>query len=167
MPNPGSLSFFSFVCAVISLIVWLLTSQASKLSCGKLPADGVLESPLLTTSKNTPVATYAPSYAKDNGCPTTLSTDNLSCRNCLLGSNNEQQGIFDHCDSAITSKGVDILPGQIGRVAWTATVEDQAGHAATADCAVCVDHSDKPYTTLGHCPKPFTTLTLCDFGKLK
>lgn len=140
--------------------------QAAKITCGALPADGVVETPLLTKDKSTPVATLIPAYVKINGCPTTLNTDNLSCRNCLLGSTKEQQGILDHCDSSITSKGVNILPGQIGRVAWTVTVEDQAGREATTDCAVCADHGDKSFTTLGHCPKPFTFATPCDYGNL-
>lgn len=140
--------------------------QATKISCGSMPANGIVETPLLTKNKATPVATYSPAYTKANGCPTTLITDNLSCRNCLVGSNKEQQGSWDQCDSSITSKGVNIFPEQIGRVAWTVTVEDQADHEATADCAICADHGDKTFTTLGHCPKPFTTATPCDFGNL-
>ena len=140
--------------------------QAALISCGALPADGVVETPLLTKDKTTPVATYSPAYAKANGCPTTLFTDNLSCRNCLVGSTKQQGGGLDHCDSSISSKGVNILPEQIGRVAWTVTVEDKAGREAITDCAICADHGDKAFTTLGHCPKPFTTATPCDFGNL-
>ena len=77
-----------------------------------------------------------------------------------------QEGILDNCDSSISSKGVSILPKQIGRVAWTVTAEDQAGREATTDCAICADHGEKAFTTLGHCPNPFTTATACDFGNL-
>jgi hypothetical protein len=142
------------------------SAKATLISCGALPADGVVETPLLTKTKNTPLSTYTPAYAKANGCPTTLITDNLSCRNCLLGSPKIQEGDLDHCDSSITAKGVNILPGQVGRVAWTVTVQDQADHEATRDCAVCADHGDKAFSTFGHCPKPFTTSTACDFGNL-
>ena len=140
--------------------------QASKISCGAVPANGILETPLLTKDKTTPVATYSLAYVKTHGCPTTLVIDNLSCRDCLLGTSKEQQGSLDHCDSSINSKGVNVFPEQLGRVAWTVTVQDQANHEATADFAVCADHGDKPYTTLAHCPNPFTTATPCDFGNL-
>lgn len=144
-------------------VIWL---QASRISCGALPADGVVETPLLTKDKTTPVATYSPVYTKANGCPTTLITDNLSCHDCLLGSTKQKNGILFPCDSSITSSGVNIFPEQLGRVAWTVTVEDQAGREATTDCAICADHGDKFFTTLGHCPKPFTTTTSCTFGNL-
>ena len=143
--------------------VIVLLLQASKISCGSTPADGVLVTPLLSEDKSYPVATFSPAYTKANGCPTALVTNNLSCRNGLLGF---QGGSWDHCDSSITSKGVEIFPEQIGRVAWTVTVKDQADHDATADCAICVDHGDKGFTTLGHCPKPFTAATPCDFTNL-
>ena len=113
------------------------------------------------------MATYIPAYTKTNGCPTTLTAKGLSCRNCLLGSSKEQQGSLDHCDSTITSKGVNIFPEQLGRVAWTVTAEDQAGHQAVTDCALCADHGDlQLFSTLGHCPKPFTAATSCDIGNL-
>jgi len=83
-----------------------------------------------------------------------------------VGSNQEQQGSWDHCDSSIASKGVNIFSEQIGRVAWTITAEAQADHEANADYAICADHGDKTFPTLGHCPKPFTTATPCDFRNL-
>ena len=136
------------------------------ISCGALPADGVIEAPLLTKTKTSPVATFNPAYTKANGCPTTLISDNLSCHDCLLGSTQQQQGSLDHCDSSITSSGVNVFPEQLGRVAWTVTVEDQAGHEATTDCAICAEHGDKTFTTLGHWPKPFTSTTSCTFRNL-
>ena len=139
--------------------------QAAGISCGDLPANGVVETPVLSKSA-TPMATFKPSYKKANGCPTTLISDNLACRNCLLGLTQQQAGILDHCDSSITAEGVDIGAKQIGRVAWTVTVEDQAGHEAATDCAICADRGDKATSTLGHCPKPFTTTTPCDFGRI-
>ena len=145
---------------------WL--PQADQISCGALPADGVVETPkaIKKAEKLEPVATFSPAYMKANGCPVTLLTDNLSCRNCLLGFDKVQEGSWDHCYSSITSQGVVILPDQIGRVAWTVTVEDQSSHEATADCAVCADHADKDFTTVGHCPKPFNAATTCELGIL-
>jgi len=55
-------------------------------------------------------------------------------------------GSWDHCDSSIASKGVNIFSEQIGRVAWTVTVEAQADHEAKADYAICADHGDKTFT---------------------
>lgn len=141
-------------------------AQASRISCGALPPDGVLEAPLVTADRAAALATFAPAYTKGNGCPTTLIADNLACRDCMLGSSILQEGSWDRCDSATRSTGVNIFAKQLGRVAWTVTAEDQAGHEATADCAVCVDQGERDASTLGQCPKPFTAATACTFGML-
>ena len=135
-------------------------AQKAKISCGALPSNGVLQGSALSHSAD-PLAVFTPSYAKANGCPVTLFTDNLSCKNCLLGSSLDAS--HGHCDSQITSKGVAIGAKQLARVAWTVTATDQAGGEATADCAVCVDQAG---TSVGHCPNPFTPATPCKAGSL-
>ena len=84
---------------------------------------------MLSLDKTSPVATYSASYSKTNGCPITIQTDNLSCRNCLYGSSKEQQGKEDFCDSTANSKGVSILPEQVWLVSLIAPAHCMTCHA--------------------------------------
>ncbi|KAK9844057.1 hypothetical protein WJX81_003112 [Elliptochloris bilobata] len=135
----------------------------SLLSCGELPANGVLEVPLLVKSKTTNAAVYMPSYAKKNGCPVAFTTDGLACKDCLLDMDKQQAGVLDHCASEITAAGVAVGVKQLGRVSWVDTVTDQAERQLSKDCSVCVDFGT---SNVIKCPRPYTPTKPCVSGNL-
>ena len=142
-------------------------AQASKLSCGALPSNGVVRGPRSGRGRD-PLAVYTLSYAKANGCPVALAADNLACQDCVVGSSLDTSTW--HCNSRVTSRGVAIGAEQLARVAWTVTATDQAGGQATADCAVCVEQARRGErgreAYRGRCPDPFTPTTPCQAGSL-
>ena len=119
--------------------------------------------PYLSLDKAAVAAVFKPAYAKKNGCPVAFTTDNLSCKDCLLSSSKQQAGVLDHCASTITAAGVTVGAAQLGRVSWVDTVTDQAERQVSKDCSICVDHGAKDVIK---CPRPYTFATPCDAGHL-
>ena len=62
--------------------------NASRIDCGT-PSNGISTTPLLAVAKDTPIATFTPTYVKANGCPVRSKISQLSCKNCWLGGNTE------------------------------------------------------------------------------
>ena len=155
----------SATCSTLVTVTDKEALDATKVSCGQLPATGVIDIPKGTTT-NLPV--YVPSYTKANGCPAEVQASNLYCQNCLLGSDNQADGSLDKCDSSISSAGVVVGANQVGRVKWTVTATDAAGHSAVQDCAICAEQvvGSGPLQGLGSgkCPSPFNSATTCEAG---
>ena len=136
-------------------------------SCGQLPANGVLDIPKGASAPTV----YKPAYTKANGCPVSLVPSDVFCQSCFLGSDGVAEGGLDKCDSSLTAAGVSIGPGQVGRVKWTVRASDQAGHTSARVCAICAEQvagpGAGPLQALGSgkCPNPFDATTPCVAGK--
>ena len=128
--------------------------DSSRISCGT-PPSGVQLLPVL--GKTSPAATYTATASKRNGCPVTISTSDLTCKNCLLGPGKATD--IAKCTSEIVGNSVQIDPKQEGRLHWTVTVNDIYS-SVTKDCDICAS-----FDAINKCPTPYTASSPCVLGQ--